>query len=72
MTLLGKFDFIKNKQIAVELVKRVYSAVRDFTVFIQFMRYLFGADEQYKEVLEEKALPIVSQMVKMDQKVPLK
>ncbi len=36
------------------------------------MRYLFGYDERYREVLEEKAIAIVGQMIKMDQKINLK
>ena len=39
---------------------------------MQFLRYLFGSDDRYKEVLEEKAIAIVSQMIKMDQKINLK
>jgi len=35
-------------QVAVELVKRVYSVIKDLANFMQFMRYLFGFEERYK------------------------
>lgn len=56
-------------QVAVELVKRVYSVIKDITNFVQFLKYLLTNDERYKEVLEEKSIAIVSQMIKMDNKV---
>lgn len=59
-------------QVAVELLKRVYSAIKDLTNFIQFLRYLIGSDDRYKNVLEQKSLAIVSQMIKMDQRIDLK
>jgi hypothetical protein len=62
----------QNMQVGVELVKRVYSIIKDLGNFLQFIRYLFGFDERYKTVLEEKSIAIVSQMIKMDQKINLK
>ena len=62
----------QNMQVGVELLKRVYSIIIDLGNFIQFLRYLFGFDERYRTVLEQKSIAIVSQMIKMDQKIKLK
>lgn len=40
--------------------------------FLQFLRYLLGSDERYKDILEEKSIAVVGQMIKMDQKINLK
>ena len=59
-------------QVGVELTKRVYSSIHDLSNFVQFIRHLMTQDSRYKDVLEEKSLAIVSQMIKMDQKLNLK
>lgn len=39
-------------QVGVELVKRVYSVIKDLSNFLLFLRYLFDFDDRYREVLE--------------------
>ena len=57
---------------AVELIRRIYSTIKDLSNFLQLLRYLFTVDDRYKEVVEEKSIGIVGQMIRMDQKIDLK
>jgi hypothetical protein len=73
LAFLEKFDLIKQKlDLAAQLLMRIFSVIKDLSNFLQLLRYLLSADERYKDVIEEKSIAIVGQMIKMDQKINLK
>jgi hypothetical protein len=70
---LEKFDIVKQSiSLGVELIRRIYGTIKDLGNFLQLLRYLLTIDERYKDVIEEKSIAIVAQMIRMDQKIDLR
>jgi hypothetical protein len=62
---------LKNSPVRTELVKRAYAVTSHLDSFLQFVRFLLNCDASWKESIEEKSLPIATQMLKMEPKEKL-
>lgn len=56
---------LKNPPVRMELIKRAYAVTANLDSFLQFLRYLIESDATWKESIEEKSIPIATQMIKM-------
>lgn len=59
---------LKNPPVRMELVKRAYSVTSNLDSFLNFLKFLLDSDSSWKESIEEKSIPIATQMMKMEPK----
>ena len=59
---------LKNPPVRTELIKRAYAVTKHLDCFLQFVKYLIESDASWKESIEEKSIPIATQMLKMEPK----
>jgi hypothetical protein len=62
---IQKYDMLKNPPVRMELIKRAFAMTVNLDSFLQFLRYLIESDATWKESIEEKSIPIATQMIKM-------
>lgn len=64
---------LKNPQVRADFIKRTYAVTYNLENLIEYLKFLMDADESWKESIEEKSIPIASQMIKMQkEKIAMK
>lgn len=64
---------LKNPQVRADFIKRTYAVTHNLENLIEYLKFLLDVEASWKESIEEKSIPIASQMIKMQkEKIAMK
>ncbi len=64
---------LKNPQVRSDFIKRTYAVTHSLENLLEYLKFLLSVEESWKESIEEKSIPIATQMIKMQkEKIPMK
>jgi hypothetical protein len=70
---IQKYDMLKNPQVRADFIKRTYTVTHNLENLIEYLKFLLDVEDGWKESIEEKSIPIASQMIKMQkEKIAMK